>query len=134
MEQKIDSVLAEPLLKKGRFTLRTADFILLLAVTAIAFLARFGLFSYVSGDYTSFLSNWFDTLKNAGGLAVRYEKQTQALFAWVCFFVRCKRRPQKARPLQSSASISLMISSFPESRKVCSLPQYGQIRPCRTVG
>ena len=46
MEQKIDSVLAEPLLKKGRFTLRTADFILLLAVTAIAFLARFGLFSY----------------------------------------------------------------------------------------
>ena len=69
MEQKIDSVLAEPLLKKGRFTLRTADFILLLAVTAIAFLARFGLFSYVSGDYTSFLSNWFDTLKNAGGLA-----------------------------------------------------------------
>lgn len=69
MEQTIDSVLAEPLLKKGRFTLRTADFILLLAVTAVAFLARFGLFSYVSGDYTSFLSNWFDTLKNAGGLA-----------------------------------------------------------------
>ena len=69
MEQKIDSVLAEPLLKKGRFTLRTADFILLLAVTAVAFLARFGLFSHVSGDYTSFLSNWFDTLKNAGGLA-----------------------------------------------------------------
>ena len=70
MEQKIDSVLAEPLLKKGRFNAsKRPDYILLLAVTAIAFLARFGLFSYVSGDYTSFLSNWFDTLKNAGGLA-----------------------------------------------------------------
>lgn len=69
MEQKIDSVLAEPLLKKGRFTLRTGDFILLLTITVVAFLARFGLFSYISGDYTSFLSNWFDTLKNAGGLA-----------------------------------------------------------------
>lgn len=69
MEPKIDSALSEPLLQKGRFTLRTADFILLLAVTAIAFLARFGLLSYVSGDYTSFLSEWFDTLKSAGGFA-----------------------------------------------------------------
>ena len=69
MGTKMDDVLDELVLEKGGLRLRTADIIFLLAVTAFAFLARFGLLSYVSGDYTSFLSEWFDTLKSAGGLA-----------------------------------------------------------------
>ena len=32
------------------------------------------------------------------------------------------------------ASISFMLISFPRSSQVFSLPQYGQVRPCRTVG
>ena len=62
MGTKMDDVLDELVLEKGGLRLRTADIIFLLAVTAFAFLARFGLLSYVSGDYTSFLSEWFDTL------------------------------------------------------------------------
>lgn len=69
MENKMTTVLDEPILNKGRFTLRTADLILLLTITTFAFLARFGLFSYISGDYQHFLADWFDALKDAGGLA-----------------------------------------------------------------
>ena len=37
-------------------------------VTLFALIMRFSMFSYESGDYVTFLSGWFDYLKNNGGI------------------------------------------------------------------
>ena len=37
-------------------------------VTIFALIMRFSMFSFISNDYTMFLSGWFDYLKNNGGL------------------------------------------------------------------
>lgn len=48
-------------------TVRMADLLAFLAVTVMAVFVRVALFGFASGDYTSFLAKWFDTLKESGG-------------------------------------------------------------------
>ena len=55
-----------PLSKKTR--IRAADGFVFLLLTAFALYARFSMFPFLSGDYTQFLSHWYDALKEAGGI------------------------------------------------------------------
>ncbi len=68
MKNAFDLTLEEPLFKRGAFRLRTVDVVFLMFITTFAVVARAGFFPQVSGDYTNFLSDWFDAIKNAGGI------------------------------------------------------------------
>ena len=68
MKNAFDLTLEEPLFQRSGFRLRTVDLLLLMFLTAFAVIARAGFFPHVSGDYVNFLSDWFDAIKNAGGI------------------------------------------------------------------
>lgn len=54
-----------PIFHKRKF--RVSDILVILVITYAAILARFSLFDFASRDYSIFLSQWFDSLKLAGG-------------------------------------------------------------------
>ena len=50
------------------FVDKHTNFVYLAIITIIAIIVRFMLLEYKSGDFTLFLSPWFDSLKNNGGI------------------------------------------------------------------
>lgn len=68
MTEKIEEFLETKICIGKKIQLKYVTLIFVLAITAIAIFARVSLFSYQSRDYELFLSNWFDTIKAAGGI------------------------------------------------------------------
>lgn len=67
MKATINSFLNEEFYLTKKIKLKNLDMIVFTLVTVGCILMRAALFPYVSGDYGSFLSKWFDTLEKNGG-------------------------------------------------------------------
>lgn len=65
----LDSLLLQRYRLKNGTAFRLVDIFFFVIITCVAIIARGSLFEYASGDYNSFLSPWFNTLKEAGGIS-----------------------------------------------------------------
>ncbi len=68
MGKQLDLLLQAPLSPTGKVHLRVVDVLGFAGITLLGVFARFALMNYVSGDYTSFLEEWFNELQAAGGI------------------------------------------------------------------
>ena len=69
MGKYLDEVLFYKAPLSNKTKIRAVDGLVFLLLSAFALYARFSMFPFLSGDYTQFLSPWYDMLKEAGGLA-----------------------------------------------------------------
>lgn len=68
MESRLDENLQMEFTLQGH-KVRMIDVLVFLMITVFGLFIRLALFDFASGDYTGFLAKWFDSLKEAGGLA-----------------------------------------------------------------
>lgn len=68
MHRAIDSILNEEFTIGKHYKAKYIDFVFFFFITIFAIFARISMFDYTSGDYNSFLSPWFQQIKEAGGL------------------------------------------------------------------
>ncbi|MEG2429940.1 MAG: hypothetical protein RSA99_06100, partial [Oscillospiraceae bacterium] len=68
MTEKTEKFLETKIYINKKIEISVATAIFVLVVTMLAIFARYTLFPYQSGDYNTFLANWFDTLKLNGGI------------------------------------------------------------------
>lgn len=68
MFKYIDELLRSDIKITKKNTVKSIDLLMFIVITFTAIIARIALLSYISRDYTIFLSPWFDELEKAGGI------------------------------------------------------------------
>lgn len=68
MGARFDETVSSRIQLNRRFSFTVGEAAVVIVIGAFALFARVVLLGHVSGDYTQFLSGWFDALKEAGGL------------------------------------------------------------------